>query len=395
MNRILVNLVLILTATWVATHQASAIQESDIVEDPELKSVLAKLDTLIESNDLEAASKWMTKKAVDSFCADNIIIAQQMIEEDFEPDTTEALRAIMDNFDLKKIELPAAFTDPNAEFPTEEEFEKLSKSILKLVPEEKRIKVATALLEAMGDEMGGSPFSGKVTACEIDGKKASVGVDIDMEMVMEDEDGNEVEMEPEDGAAFTIYSNFVKTDGGWKWDGIDEEKMESMMFEEMGGLESLPLIENFTLQGKSVDGKSINLKDYRGKVVLVDFWGTWCGPCIASLPELEKLHKVLKEFGFEIIGVAADDGETLKEFFDSETKLPWQNIVDGEYAISEKYGVEAFPTTLIIDKEGKHVASDVGGQALFELLIEQLGLDADDSEKARKNWSALNSKKDE
>ncbi len=102
------------------------------------------------------------------------------------------------------------------------------------------------------------------------------------------------------------------------------------------------LIDDFNVEGESVDGTQIDLKKLRGKVVLVDFWGTWCGPCRQALPELQSLYGEFHEQGFEIIGVAGDSADALRKFL-ADTKLPWNNIVDEEMKLAAKYGIEAFP----------------------------------------------------
>ncbi|MEZ6095794.1 MAG: TlpA disulfide reductase family protein [Pirellulaceae bacterium] len=120
------------------------------------------------------------------------------------------------------------------------------------------------------------------------------------------------------------------------------------------------------------------LSDYRGKVVLVDFWGTWCKGCIMEFPNLKKLVDALKGKDFEIVGIAQDDAETLKGFLEKKP-LPWTNIVDGETNICGKFNIQMFPTTLLIDKEGNHVASNLHGAELVSKLSELLELTDEES----------------
>lgn len=137
------------------------------------------------------------------------------------------------------------------------------------------------------------------------------------------------------------FLSFVQIDGKWLFDGMDTEKSHASFLEKMqkfpslNGEITLPLIANIQLAGEAVSGKQIDLADYNGKVVLIDCWGTWCGPCVASLPKLKELHKEFHDQGFEIIGVAADDKEDLEQFL-SKRPLPWEHIALEEIAEADE-----------------------------------------------------------
>ncbi|HVK10485.1 MAG TPA: TlpA disulfide reductase family protein [Gemmataceae bacterium] len=104
--------------------------------------------------------------------------------------------------------------------------------------------------------------------------------------------------------------------------------------------------------GKTVDGKEVKLSGFRGKVVLVNFWGTWCPPCRDQIPhEVEMMTVKYQGRPFTILGVAKDDRETLESFFRVH-KLPWPNIVDGSGRISKDWDVQAFPSYLLVDAKG-------------------------------------------
>jgi len=101
------------------------------------------------------------------------------------------------------------------------------------------------------------------------------------------------------------------------------------------------------------EGEHLTLEDLRGKVVVLDFWGTWCPPCVESIPALRSLHKKFtKEPSFMLIGVSSDsDKDTWKEFTAKE-KMIWPQYLDSEREIQRAFNVRAFPTYIVIDHEG-------------------------------------------
>ncbi len=120
--------------------------------------------------------------------------------------------------------------------------------------------------------------------------------------------------------------------------------------------------------GKTVDGNELKLSDLRGKVVLVDFWATWCGPCIAEMPNVRKAHdKYGKEGDFVVLGVSLDEDEKKVQRFVKKQNIPWPQIVAGpaeKNPIAKQYFVVGIPATFLIDAEGKIVAKDLRGRAL-------------------------------
>lgn len=101
------------------------------------------------------------------------------------------------------------------------------------------------------------------------------------------------------------------------------------------------------------EGKSITLNDLRGKVVLLDFWGTWCGPCVASVPALRKLNeKYAKEPSFVMIGVSSDGDAAKWRAFTAKEKMVWHQYLDSDRTVQRSFGVRAFPTYIVLDAEG-------------------------------------------
>jgi len=108
---------------------------------------------------------------------------------------------------------------------------------------------------------------------------------------------------------------------------------------------------DFTLQDMS--GKTVRLSDYKGKVVLLEFWATWCPPCRMAAPGLEKLHKANKDKGLAVLAVSMDQGgwDDVKSFI-SEQHITY-TVLKGNEDIAVQYQVRSIPMMLILNKEGK------------------------------------------
>jgi peroxiredoxin len=115
----------------------------------------------------------------------------------------------------------------------------------------------------------------------------------------------------------------------------------------------------FTLADLS--GRLHSLADFQGKVVLVDFWATWCGPCLKEIPHLVKLYDTYKSKGFVILGVGLDRQSNIAKFA-ADNKISYTVLVDEKSVAARPYGVSGIPRTLIIDKKGR-IAFDHTGFA--------------------------------
>jgi peroxiredoxin len=126
---------------------------------------------------------------------------------------------------------------------------------------------------------------------------------------------------------------------------------------------------------KDADGKTVHLSDYKGKVVLLDFWATWCGPCKIEIPWFMDFERQHKHEGFSVLGVSMDeDGWQAVKPFINDLGINYR-IVMGNDSIADQYGgVEALPTTFLIDRQGKIAAVHVGltSKSEIEHGIEQL-----------------------
>jgi peroxiredoxin len=126
---------------------------------------------------------------------------------------------------------------------------------------------------------------------------------------------------------------------------------------------------------KDGDGKLVHLSDYRGKVVLLDFWATWCGPCKIEIPWFKEFQRKYQERGLVVLGVSMDDEgwEVVKPFVARE-KMNYRVCIGNDQTAQLYGGIDALPTTFLIDREGKIAAVHVGlaDRKEFENGIEQL-----------------------
>jgi len=131
---------------------------------------------------------------------------------------------------------------------------------------------------------------------------------------------------------------------------------------------------NFTQQ--SVDGKPVQLTDFRGRYVLLEFWASWCGPCRAENPNLVKQYQLYKDKGFDVLGISLDSNKELWKQAIEKDGLPWTHVSDlngWKNAVAEMYGIRAVPASFLVDPSGKIIAQGLRGESLNKKLEELFG----------------------
>ena len=134
------------------------------------------------------------------------------------------------------------------------------------------------------------------------------------------------------------------------------------------------MFTDFTVENGNVDGSSVSFSDYigKGKYVLVDFWASWCGPCIAETPVIAEVYKKYKGNKFDVLGIAVWDKReaTLKGI--KEHKIVWPQIIDAQQIPTEIYGIRGIPQIILFGPDGTILARNLRGDALKAKIAEVL-----------------------
>ncbi len=125
----------------------------------------------------------------------------------------------------------------------------------------------------------------------------------------------------------------------------------------------------FDLKFTAVDGREVDLAKLRGKVVLIDFWATWCGPCKEEMPNVRRVYEAYHDKGFEVVAVSLDSEKDKQKLLDycRENNLPWPQFFDGKFwknEIAVKFGIRSIPAMFLLDQDGKLVSTSARGPKL-------------------------------
>ncbi|GFP30602.1 peroxiredoxin family protein [Candidatus Hakubella thermalkaliphila] len=139
------------------------------------------------------------------------------------------------------------------------------------------------------------------------------------------------------------------------------------------GSSSSPAIPapEFTLN--SLDGREVSLSDFRGKVVVLNFWATWCGTCRAEMPNLERAYQAYKDKNVELVGISMDTDTQLVESFVKEVGVTYTILLDPSHRVASDYAIWALPSTYIVDEKGMIVGSEIGqlAESMLKNMLDQ------------------------
>ena len=139
---------------------------------------------------------------------------------------------------------------------------------------------------------------------------------------------------------------------------------------------SQEMAPDFTL--KSLEGSNLRLDEYKGQVVLINFWATWCGPCRQELPLLDRIHRRYQDAGFAVLGINVEGVDKTDEAraMISKAGVTFPVLVDEGQKISELYALEAMPTSVVVDRDGVvryvHLGYKPGDEAKYVDKLKKL-----------------------
>jgi len=157
---------------------------------------------------------------------------------------------------------------------------------------------------------------------------------------------------------------------------IDGSAPDQVKDEARGMLKKLDLLgKPVAIKFAALDGREVDLAKLKGKVVLIDFWATWCGPCVAEVPNVVKVYDRLHAKGFDIVGISFDreDDKAGLQKFVADNRMPWPQYFDGKFwqnRFGQEFGIQSIPTMWLVDKKGN--LRDLNARDDLEAKVEKL-----------------------
>ena len=150
------------------------------------------------------------------------------------------------------------------------------------------------------------------------------------------------------------------------------------LFSTVGVIKVPPAKDPVAINLKDVDGKNVSISDFKGNIVFLNFWTTWCPTCRIEMPSMEKLHQKLKNYNFTMVTINLQESASQVKAFFKEFKLTFTALLDSTGEVGASFGIRAIPTTYILDKTGRIIGLANGPRewdskaaiALFENLMD-------------------------
>jgi thiol-disulfide isomerase/thioredoxin len=159
--------------------------------------------------------------------------------------------------------------------------------------------------------------------------------------------------------------------------GSRDQELERL-FSNIGILKIPHISQPVEIQLKDVFGNTVSLSDFRGKIVFLNFWATWCPPCVIEMPSMQKLHRRFKDKNFIMVAINSQETDAQVKSFFNKYKLSFTALLDSSAEVGAWFDVNAFPTTFVLDKKGRIIGRALGPRewdsqasvALFDYLID-------------------------